>query len=51
MNTQMLRRVRRLFNNEFAPRHIRRHNMRQWVRSVRHLGDEWVLRKHQERVL
>lgn len=41
MNTRILIRVRELFNCG-VPR-IDRHNRRQWVRSVRHLGDNWLL--------
>ena len=41
MKTNMLIRVRQHFN--CAERHINRHNMRQWVRSVRFLGDKWLL--------
>jgi hypothetical protein len=41
MNTHVLRRVRELFNCGI-PR-IDRHNRRAWVRSVRHLGDSWLL--------
>ncbi len=41
MNTIHLRRVRRLFVHDMAPRHVQRHNMRAWVRSVRYLGDKW----------
>ena len=41
MKTNMLTRVRAHFN--CAERHTNRHNMRQWVRSVRFLGDKWLL--------
>lgn len=43
METKLLRRLRQLFNCG-VPR-IDRHNQRQWVRSVRHLGDKWLLAK------
>jgi hypothetical protein len=43
MNTKMLRHVRTLFNTEGVERHINRHNQRQWVRSIRFLGDKWLL--------
>lgn len=49
MNTTALRRVRQLFNAENVPAHINRHNQRQWVRSIRFLGDKWLLAKHVER--
>jgi hypothetical protein len=43
MNTKMLKRVRSLFNVEGVPTHTNRHNQRQWVRSIRFLGDKWLL--------
>lgn len=43
MNTTYLRRVRKLFVHPGAPRHVQRHNMREWVKSVRYLGDKWLL--------
>ena len=43
MNTKMLKRVRSLFNAEGVPAHTNRHNQRQWVRSIRFLGDKWLL--------
>lgn len=43
MDTTQLRRARRLFTHPDVPRHVTRHNIRSWVRSVRHLGDAWLL--------
>ena len=43
MNVTALRRVRKLFNSTSVPAHVNRHNQRQWVRSVRHLGAQWLL--------
>ena len=43
MNICVLRRVRQLFNSPFVPAHTNRHNQRQWVRSVRRLGPQWLL--------
>ena len=43
MNTKMLKHVRTLFNTEGVEKRINRHNQRQWVRSIRHLGDKWLL--------
>lgn len=43
MNVTALRRVRQLFNNPEAPASTNRHNQRQWVRSVRFLGNNWLL--------
>ena len=41
MNTEQLRRVRRLFCSHGAPENVARHNCRAWVRSVRELGPKW----------
>lgn len=49
MNISALRRVRKLFNSPHVPAHVNRHNQRQWVRSVRQLGDRWLLAKPVER--
>ena len=49
MNTKMLRHVRTLFNTEGVEKRINRHNQRQWVRSIRYLGDKWLLAKHVKR--
>jgi hypothetical protein len=43
MNTTILTRVRSNFNCGDA--RIDRHNRRAWVRSVRMLGDKWLLAK------
>ena len=43
MNTIHLSRVRRLFFRPDIPASTARHNARQWVRSVRHLGNRWLL--------
>jgi len=49
MNTKMLKHVRTLFNTDGVPAHTNRHNQRQWVKSIRHLGDKWLLAKHVQR--
>jgi hypothetical protein len=49
MNTKMLRHVRTLYNTEGVDKRINRHNQRQWVRSIRFLGDKWLLAKHVQR--
>lgn len=49
MNTTVLRHVRQLFNVPYAPASTNRHNQRQWVRSIRMLGDKWLLAKPVER--
>jgi hypothetical protein len=43
MNTTVLKHVRSLFNVDYVPAHTNRHNQRQWVRSVRRLGNRWLL--------
>ena len=43
MNTKMLKHVRSLFNTDGVEKRINRHNQRQWVRSIRFLGDKWLL--------
>lgn len=50
MNTKALRHVRKLFCHENAPRSVQRHNCRQWVRSIRFLGDKWLLAKPINRI-
>jgi hypothetical protein len=45
MNTQALIKVRQLFCVEGVPTNVQRHNCRQWVKSIRHLGDKWLLAK------
>jgi len=43
MNTRILKHIRTLFMHEMVPTSTARHNMRQWVRSVRRLGDKHLL--------
>jgi len=45
MKTKALKMVRELFAVDYVPVHTRRHNQRQWVKSVRQLGDRWLLAK------
>lgn len=49
MNTAMLRRARAHFYIDGVPRRTARHNVRQWVRSLRLLGDKWLLAQPVER--
>ena len=49
MKTQALKTVRRLFNVDYVSREQNRHNQRAWVRSVRFLGDKWLLANHVEK--
>jgi hypothetical protein len=41
MNTTMLRRARELWNT--GRRDLDRHNQRAWARSIKFLGDRWLL--------
>ena len=50
MNITQLKRVRRLFFHDMVEPSTARHNARQWVKSVRFLGDKWLLVKKVERV-
>ena len=43
MNTNMLRRVRKMFSSDMVPTSINRRNQREWVRAIRRLGDRWLL--------
>lgn len=42
MNTNMLRRVRKMFSSDMVPISTNRRNQREWVRAVRRLGDRWI---------
>lgn len=50
MKTSMLIRARRNWNSEYVSRETNRLNQRNWIRSIRHLGDKWLLAKPVERV-
>lgn len=47
MNTSLLRYVRRTYNNPMAPTSTNRHNQRALARSIRMLGDKWLLARTQ----
>ena len=49
MNTTALSMARRLFQIKDVPTHTQRHNIRSWVRSVRHLGNKWLIATPQEK--
>ena len=49
MKTDMLRLARRLYNVDYVPREINRANQRKWVRSVRLLGNRWLLAEYVSR--
>jgi len=50
MNTRFLKRVRAIFATYDAPPAVIRSYQRQWVRSVRRLGDNWLVAKQVERI-
>ncbi len=50
MNTVALKYVRNLFQTYQAPPQTIRSYQRQWIRSVRFLGDNWLLAKKVERL-
>jgi hypothetical protein len=43
MNTRLLKKVRKAWNNPDVPMELNRTNMRKWVKSVRMLGSNWLL--------
>jgi hypothetical protein len=45
MNTAYLTRVRGLYCVDGVPVSTQRHNMRSWIKSIRFLGDKWLLAK------
>jgi hypothetical protein len=49
MNITMLKKVRELYNVDYIPYHENRANQRKWIRSVRMLGDKWLLKQQQKR--
>ena len=48
MNTKMLTKARQLFSVDYVPPEINRANQRKWIRSIRNLGDKWLLAKNIE---
>jgi len=50
MNIRFLTQVRRIFATYDAPPETIRSYQRQWVKSVRRLGDKWLVAKQIERV-
>lgn len=49
MNTVVLTKVRNMYCVPGVPVSTQRHNCRQWVKSIRQLGDKWLLAKKMER--
>ena len=43
MNTRMLIKVRELFSVDYIPKEINRANQRKWIKSIRRLGNKWLL--------
>jgi hypothetical protein len=43
MKTAYLTRVRGLYCIDGVPQRTQRHNIRQWVKSIRFLGNKWLL--------
>lgn len=50
MNTKLLSHVRRIFATYDAPPHVIRSYQKQWIASVRHLGDKWLVAKPIKRI-
>ena len=50
MNTKYLSHVRRIFATYDAPPKTIRSYQRQWVRSIRRLGDNWLVAKQIKRI-
>jgi hypothetical protein len=44
MSPAMIKKAVRLFRSDLVPRSVRRHNARQWLRSMHHLGDGHLYR-------
>tara|TARA_R110000868_G_scaffold7020_4_gene38561 strand:+ start:770 stop:946 length:177 start_codon:yes stop_codon:yes gene_type:complete len=49
MNIQALTVVRKMYNVDYVPASTNRYNQRQWVRALRILGDNWLLKKQVSR--
>jgi hypothetical protein len=50
MNTKLLKHSRELFNTYNVPESTRREYRLKWVRSVRLMGDKWLLAKPVQRL-
>jgi hypothetical protein len=50
MKTELLKTARRLWCVGHADRETQRGNIRKWVRSVRMLGDRWVMAAREPRL-
>jgi hypothetical protein len=50
MNIRYLTHVRKIFSTYDAPPEVIRSYQKQWVKSVRQLGDKWLVAKPIERI-
>ena len=50
MNTKLLKHSRELFQSYDVPEQVRRDYRRKWIRSVRLLGDKWLLSQSVQRL-
>jgi len=50
MNTRFLTHVRKIFASYDAPQEVIRGYQKQWVKSVRQLGDKWLVAKQVQRI-
>ena len=50
MNTTRLKQARRLFVHQDVDQSTARHNIRAWARSLRMLGDKWLLAGNVEKL-
>lgn len=51
MKTNVLKPMRQKLQQMELPNQTKRYYARQWVRSVRYLGDKWILAKSHQRLL
>ena len=49
MKTQMLTKARSFYNVDYMPKEVNRANQLKWVRSVRLLGNKWLLASYVQR--
>jgi len=50
VDTTRLKQARRLFARPGVPQSTARHNIRSWARSIRQLGNRWLLAKPVNRI-
>lgn len=48
MKTEMLIKVRQLFNSDYVPKSTNRHNQRQYIKSIRQLGNKWLIHRNNQ---